>query len=104
MQAPFLCDYQTASYTLIVQASTHGVELTPLVRQSVYTGWNRSIVEIITTGLQINYNYTLIITVMEEHFETEVSSAANFCKLVMHIVNYIYKAVLIICTYTRNKL
>jgi hypothetical protein len=43
-------------------------------------------VEIITTGLQITIaNYTLIIlTVMEEYFETEVSTAANFFKLVIH--------------------
>ena len=79
VQAPFICDYQTASYMLTIQATT-GVELQPvIIRQSVYTGWNRSIVEVVTTGLQINYNYTLTITVVEEDFEVEVSSAVNFC-------------------------
>ena len=64
---------------LTIQATT-GVELQPVIRQSVYTGWNRSVVEVITTGLQINYKYTLTITVhvVEEDFEVEVSSAVNF--------------------------
>ncbi len=79
MQAPFICDYQTAiaSYILTIQATTN-INFQPLIRQSTYTGWNRSIVEVITAGLQINYNYTLIVTIMEENFEV------NFCKLVMH--------------------
>ena len=78
VQAPFICDYQTASYMLTIQATTV-IELQPMInRQSVYTGWNRSIVEVVTTGLQINYNYTLTITVVEEDFEVEVSSAVNF--------------------------
>ena len=62
---------------LTIQATT-GVELQPLIRQSVYTGWNRSVVEVITTGLQINYNYTLTITVVEEDLDVEVSTAVNF--------------------------
>ena len=63
---------------LTIQATT-GVELQPVInRQSVYTGWNRSVVEVITTGLQINYNYTLTITVVEEDLEIEVSTAVNF--------------------------
>ena len=77
VQAPFICDYQTASYMLTIQATT-GVELQPPIRQSVYTGWNRSVVEVITTGLQINYNYTLTITVVEEDLDVEVSTAVNF--------------------------
>ena len=78
MQAPLICDYQTARYMLTVQA-TADIELQPLIRQSIYTGRNRSIVEIITTGLQINHNYTLIITVVEDDFnDIEVSTAVNF--------------------------
>ena len=77
MQAPLICDYQAASYMLTIQATTD-IELQPLIRQSIYTGTNRSIMEIITTGLQINHNYTLIITVMEDDFDIDVSTAVNF--------------------------
>ena len=72
---------------LTIQATT-GVELQPPIRQSVYTGWNRSVVEVITTGLQINYNYTLTITVVEEDLEVEVSTAVNFSMFYGHMHTY----------------
>ena len=65
---------------LTIQATTD-IELQPLIRQSIYTGRNRSILEIITAGLQINHNYTLIITVVEEDFndiEVSTSTVVNF--------------------------
>ena len=79
MQAPFICDYQTANYTLTIEDITDS-ELQLLTRQSSYTGSNRSIVEIFTSGLKIDHNYTLFISVVEEEFKTEVSAAVNFGK------------------------
>jgi hypothetical protein len=78
MQAPFICDYQTANYTLMIEDTTEP-ELLPLTRESTYSGSNRSqIVEMITSGLQINHNYTLSISVAGEGFNAEVSTALNF--------------------------
>ena len=77
MQAPPICDHQTANYKLTIQDTTNA-ELQPLIRQSIYTGSSRSdVMEMITSGLQINCNYTLIISIVEEEFEVEVSTA-NF--------------------------
>ena len=64
---------------MITIKSTTDVELPLLIqRQSTYTAWNRSIVEVITAGLQINHNYTLIITIEEEDFDIEMSTAVRF--------------------------
>lgn len=64
---------------MITIKATTDIQLPPLIqRQSTYTEWNRSIVEVITAGLQVNYNYTLIITIEQEDFNIEVSTAVNF--------------------------
>ena len=80
MQAPFICDYQTANYTLTIKDITDP-ELLPLIKDSSYSGSNRSIVEMFTSGLQINHNYTLSISVVEEDFNAEISTALNFSTL-----------------------
>ena len=80
MQAPFICDYQTANYTLTIEDITDP-ELLPLTRESAYSGSNRSIVEMVTFGLQINHDYTLSILVVGEDFNAEVSTALKFSML-----------------------
>ena len=80
MQAPFICDYQTANYTLTIEDITDP-ELLSLTRESAYSGSNRSIVEMVTFGLQINHDYTLSILVVGEDFNAEVSTALNFSML-----------------------
>ena len=77
MQAPLICDYQTANYIITIE-DVADPELQSLTRQSTYTGSNRSVVEIFTSGLKINRNYTLFISVVENHFKLEVSNAVNF--------------------------
>ena len=85
---------------LTIQATTV-IELQPMInRQSVYTGWNRSIVEVVTTGLQINYNYTLTITVVEEDFKVEVSTVVNFS--MFHKPHNVIMMIIYTCTYNNN--
>ena len=79
MQAPYICDYQTANYTLMI-ADITDPELPPLTRESTYSGSNRSIMEMFTSGLQINHNYTLSISVVGD-FNAEVSTALKFSTL-----------------------
>ena len=77
MQAPLICDYQIANYTLTIEDVTDP-ELQLLTRQSTYTGSNRSVVEVFASGLKVDHNYTLSISVVEQEFEIEVSTAVNF--------------------------
>ena len=79
MQAPLICEYQTANYTLTIEDTTDP-ELPPLTRESTYSGNNRSVMEMFTSGLQINHNYTLVLSVVEGELNTEVSIALNFSK------------------------
>ena len=79
MQAPLICEYQTAKYTLTIEDTTDP-ELPPLTRESTYSGNNRSVMEMFTSGLQINHNYTLFLSVVEGELNTEVSTALNFSK------------------------
>ena len=79
MQAPLICEYQTANYTLTIEDTTDP-ELLPLTRESTYSGNNRSVMEMFTSGLQINHNYTLVLSVVEGELNTEVSTALNFSK------------------------
>jgi hypothetical protein len=65
---------------LVIEDATDP-ELRPLTRESFYTGNTRSIVEIISPGLQINHNYTLSISVTGEGFNAEVSTTMNFSTL-----------------------
>ena len=55
-------------------------ELLPLTRESAYSGGDRSIVEMITSGLQIDHNYALSISISGEGFNTEVSTTLNFSR------------------------
>ena len=77
MQAPLICDYQTATYTITIE-DVRDPELRSLTRQSTYTGSNRSAVELFTSWLKIDHNYTLFISVVEEEFKIEVSTKVNF--------------------------
>ena len=77
MQAPLICDYQTANYTLTIEDVTDP-KLQSLTRQSTYTGSNRFVVEFVTSGLKVDNNYTLFISVVENHFKLEVSNSVNF--------------------------
>ena len=79
MQAPLICEYQTANYTLTIKDTTDP-ELLPLTRESTYSGNNRSVMEMFTSGLQINHDYTLFLSVVEGELNTEVSTALNFSK------------------------
>ena len=79
MQAPLICEYQTANYTLTIEDTTDP-ELLPLTRESTYSGNNRSVMEMFTSGLQINHNYALFLSVVEGELNTEVSTALNFSK------------------------
>ena len=49
-----------------------------LTRQSSYSGSSRSIVELFTSGLQIDHSYTSFISVVEEETKVVVSVAVNF--------------------------
>ena len=60
-------------------------ELLPLTRESAYSGGDRSIMETITSGLQIDHNYALSISVSGEGFNTEVSTALNFSRFFYNI-------------------
>ena len=44
--------------------------------QSTYTGSNRNVMEVVM--LTIDHNYTLFISVVENHFKIEVSKSKNF--------------------------
>jgi hypothetical protein len=75
MQAPRICDYQTATYMLTIEDITDpSVELEPI--QSTYTGSNGNVMEVVM--LTIDHNYTLFISVVENHFEIQVSKSKNF--------------------------
>ena len=77
MQAPLICDYQTASYIITIEDVTDP-QLQSLTRESTYTGSNRYIVEVFMSGLKVDHNYTLSISVVEQEFDVEVSTAVNF--------------------------
>ena len=77
LQAPVICDYQMANYTLTVKdISDPGVNLKPI--ESSYTGRNRYIMGVIASGLMIDHNYTLYVSVVESHFKLERSQSINF--------------------------
>ena len=80
MQVPFICDYQTSSYTIVI--STPGQP--DVTRASTYTGLNRMIVEIFDSELQANKNYTTTISIEDEHYEGKVLTATIFSKS-MHV-------------------
>ena len=85
-----ICDYQKANYTLVIEDTTDP-ELLPLTRESAYSGGSRSIMETITSGLQIDHNYTLSITISGEGFNTvtEVSTTLNFSRFFyMYLSSY----------------
>ena len=77
MQAPLICDYQSANYTITIEDVTDP-KLQSLTRQSTYNGSNRLVVELFTSGLKIDHNYTLFISVVENNFKLEVSNSVNF--------------------------
>ena len=59
IQAPLICDYQTANFTLTIEDITDPT-LQSLTRKSLYTGRNRLIEEMIISGLQIkHFSYLL---------------------------------------------
>ena len=59
VQAPFICDFQAAIYTIMIEEiSCNSVVVT---RKSTYTGTDRMIVEVFESELQTNMNYTLTI-------------------------------------------
>ena len=75
MQAPLICDYQTAKYVLIIEDTTDpNVVVEPI--RSTYTGSDRNVMEVVM--LIIDHNYTLFISVVENHFKIEVSKSKNF--------------------------
>ena len=74
-QAPLICDYQTATYTLTIEDMTDPtVDLEPI--QSSYDGIDRNIREVVS--LTIDHNYTLRISVVENNFGIEVLTSKNF--------------------------
>ena len=77
VQAPLICDYQTATYTITINDVTDS-GLQSLTKQSTYTGSNRLVVQLFTSGLKIGHNYTLFISVVENHFKLQVSNSVNF--------------------------
>ena len=77
MQAPLICVYQTATYTITIEDVTDS-GMQSLTRQSTYTGSNRFVGELFTSGLKVDHNYTLFISVVENHFKLEVSNSVNF--------------------------
>ena len=75
LQAPLICDYQAAKYVLTIEDITDPrVVLEPI--ESSYFGSNRNIMEVVM--LTIDHNYTLFITIVENHFKLEVSTSKNF--------------------------
>ena len=75
LQAPLICDYQTAKYVLTIKDTTDpNVVVEPI--QSTYTGSDRNIMEVVT--LIIDHNYTLFISVIENHFKIKVSKSKKF--------------------------
>ena len=100
VQAPLICDYQTATYTITIEdLADSGMQ--SLTRQSTYTGSNRFVVELFTSGLKINHNYTLLISVVENNLKLEVSNSVNFsmssliliCMHVLKVVTHYLMAV-----------
>ena len=77
MQAPQICDYQTANYTLRIEDVTDS-EMPPLTREGSYTGSNNSVTEVFTSGLKIDSNYTVFLSAAENQSGTEVSIFVNF--------------------------
>ena len=49
------------------------------------------IAEIFDSGLQDNNNYSITISVEDEHFEGNVSTTANFSKLLIHSKEIFYQ-------------
>ena len=75
MQAPHICDYQTANYTLTIEDITDPtVELEPI--QSSYTGSDRNVAEVVQ--LTIDHSYTILISVVENHYGIEFRKSKNF--------------------------
>ena len=68
-----------ATYTLTIEDITDPDQLELLNRQSTYTGRNRSVVEVFTSGLKIDHDYTLFISVIDNHYNTEITNSTNFC-------------------------
>ena len=91
MQAPFICDYQTANYTITIEQLPSS-ELPPITRESTYVGSSRMITEMFSTDdeLKPSTNYTLTITVVEESFETNVTQVKNFSKQLIELTICIY--------------
>ena len=58
------------------------VNLEPI--ESTYTGSSRYIMEVITSGLMIDHNYILFISVVENHFKIKVSESINFSTSSLH--------------------
>ena len=100
VQAPLICDYQTATYTITIEDLADS-GLHSLTRQSTYTGSNRFVVELFTSGLKIDHNYTLLISVVENNLKLEVSNSVNFsmsslilmCMHVLELVSHYLMAV-----------
>lgn len=59
---------------MIVDITDPTVDLAPI--KSTYTGGNRNVKEVV--ALTIDHNYTLFISVVEDHFGIEVSQSINF--------------------------
>ena len=79
MQAPFICDFQSSNYTIvIVDATSPG--LPPLTQEAIYTGKSRMIMETFESGLQANHHYNVTISVQDENFIGKVSTATRFSK------------------------
>ena len=75
LQAPLICDYQTAIYMLTFEDLTDPtVDLEPI--QFSYAGSDRNVTEVVQ--LTVDHNYTLFISVVENYFGVEVSTSKNF--------------------------
>ena len=52
------------------------VNLDPI--ESTYNGSNRYVMEVVTSGLTINHDYTLFVFIVENDFNVNVSKSINF--------------------------
>ena len=51
----------------------------PLTRDASYTGSNNSVTEVFMSGLEVDSNYTVVLTATENQLGTKVSISRNFC-------------------------
>ena len=77
LQAPFICNYQTSSYTIEIDDTTNPGP--PVVtRRNTYTGSSRIIEEMIEGELAMNSNFTVTVTVSDENFDGNITATTKF--------------------------